>query len=118
MSWFDRWKANRRQLPLVRPWAIAGPVLVLLLAAPMIRPLLSPGLLPPRQAMTLETVRSILREGTLTIDRTRVLDAQSAYYNGQHFFSLDAPAFSIGLSAVSRIIEWFGIPIDQNPVLH
>lgn len=118
MGWLDRWRIKRRQLPLVRPWAIACPVLVLLLAAPLIRPLFSPGLLPPRQAMTLETIRSILRDSTLTIDRTRVVDAQSVYYNGQHFFSLDAPAFALGLSGVSRTLEGFGVPIDQNPVLH
>ncbi len=103
---------------MVRPWSIAGPVLVLLLASPLIRPLFSPASLTPREAMTLEAVRSVLRHHSLEIDPRRVTQAEAVYFDGQHFFSLDAPVFPVILSGISWLIERGGILIDENAVLH
>ncbi len=117
MGWFERWKANRREAPVVRPWAIAGPVLVLLLAAPLIRPLFAPAGTTDREAMTLEAVRSVLRHHSLAIDPARIRNAEAVYHNGKTFFSADAPVFSVVLASVGYVIERAGITLDENPVL-
>lgn len=103
---------------MVRPWAIAGPVLVLLLAAPLIRPLFAPEGMTSREAVTLESVRSVLRNGTLVLDPARVKDSTDVFHNGQHAFSLDPPVFSVILAGVGWVIERLGVDIEKNPVLH
>ena len=102
---------------MVRPWAIAGPVLVLLLAAPLIRPLFSPTGTTDPESMTLEAVRSVLRHHSLVLDPTRVRNAEAVYHNGTAFFATDAPVFSITLSGVGWVIERAGVSVEKNPVL-
>src|SRR5688500_6109541 len=90
-----------RQGPSLRPWAVAGPVLVLLLAAPLIRPLWSPGHASDREVVILESVRSVLRNHTLSVDPRLVPPSDSTYddVNGRRF-SAEPPAFTVVFSGV------------------
>ena len=52
----------------VRPWALASPILVLLLALPMLRPLRSPAAVSSNELSRLATVQSIVEQHTLAIN--------------------------------------------------
>src|ERR671917_487186 len=57
---------------MVRPWALLGPVVVLIIALPLLRPLRHPD---PRaisddETARLATVQAVVDHGTLAIDRT------------------------------------------------
>lgn len=118
MGRLRQWWIRRGQKPVIRPWALVTPVVVLLLACPLIRPLLDPQGMTSREALTLESVRAILRHGTLALDPNRIPDRSMVFHNGEHFFAPDSPGFSILLAGISWGIEQVGIDLDDNPVLH
>ncbi|MGC4030903.1 MAG: hypothetical protein QM754_04035 [Tepidisphaeraceae bacterium] len=107
----------RRDRPLVRPWALAGPIVVLMLLAPLLRPLWSPGRASPAERVTLEAVRSILRDGTLALDRHRVQPGDPVFQRDGQAFSQDPPAFDAMLAGVGWAIERSGVRADDSPLL-
>jgi hypothetical protein len=54
--------------PMVRPWALSAPVLVLILCLPMLRPLRQPGDPSMDEALRLATVESLVRSRSLALD--------------------------------------------------
>src|SRR5206468_6797051 len=85
----EYYRRRRRSSPLVRPWALATPILVLLVALPLLRPLRHPD---PREvsdeeAARLATIQALVEQHTFAIDRTSFsLPAGSAVrVNGQTF---------------------------------
>lgn len=102
---------------MVRPFAIAAPVVVLLLAAPLLRPLWAPGIASEREIVTLEAVRSILERGSLTLDASRLRGVESVVRVNGQLYPADAPAFPVLLASVGWVIERCGVPLKQNPVL-
>ena len=107
----------RRDRPLVRPWALAGPLLVLMLAAPLLRPLRSPGMATPAERVTLESVRAILHDGTLALDAGRLQRNDPVLRIDNRTFSQDPPAYDVILAGVGWCIERFGVRTDANPHL-
>lgn len=57
---------------MVRPWALFGPVVVLMIALPLLRPLRhpDPGMVSDEELSRLATVQAMVEHGTLAIDRT------------------------------------------------
>jgi hypothetical protein len=55
---------------MVRPWALFGPVVVLVVALPLLRPLRhpDPGAMSDEEMSRLATVQAIAEHGTLAID--------------------------------------------------
>lgn len=78
--------AQLRQRPMVRTWALAGPVAVLLIAVPLLRPLRQPDerLISHNEASRLATIDSLVHRGTLVIDG-------SAYAWTNDVFTTSAP---------------------------
>lgn len=107
----------RRRGPVVRPWALAAPVIVLLLAAPLLRPLRAPGQATPRERVTLESVRAILHDGTLQLDPRRLSPADPVLVVDGRTFSQDPPAYDAMLAGVGWGVERFGVRADTNPHL-
>ena len=56
---------NYRQRQHVRPWALAAPILILLLALPLLRPLRHPTV-TPEEAATLTAVQAMVDRGVGT----------------------------------------------------
>jgi hypothetical protein len=54
--------------PIVRPWALAAPILVLLIALPMLRPLRHPAEVSEDEALRLATISSIVKYGSLALE--------------------------------------------------
>jgi hypothetical protein len=104
--------------PVVRPWALAGPVLILMLAAPLLRPLISPGVSSARETGALVSVRTVLQHYTLALPPgERAGDYIFVRGDGQ-IFSKEPPAFIILLSCVAWCITAVGgVGINTNPHL-
>lgn len=110
-------RPNRSKRPLVRPWAMACPILVLLIAAPLLRPLRSPGMASPREHVTFEAVRSVLVDRSLIIDPKRLMPGDPVLRIEGRTFSQDPPAFDIYLAGVGWAIERGGVWPDVSPLL-
>jgi hypothetical protein len=116
----DRLAARLAERPIVRPWALATPILVLLVTLPLLRPLRHPD---PREvsdqeAARLATVQALVEQHTFAIDRTSFsLPATSAVrVNGQTFS--DQPRMLAWLLAGPYwVMHRLGLTFDTNPVL-
>jgi hypothetical protein len=102
---------------MVRPWALAVPVIVLILAAPLLRPLRAPVGASPRERVTLESVRSVLVEGTLLLNPGRLQPADPVLVTGGRIFSQDPPVYDAVLAGVGWGVERFGVRVATNPSL-
>src|SRR5512133_3330005 len=81
------------QPPLVRPWALAGPVLVLIVPLPLLRPLAQPD---PTQwseeeQMIAATVQAIVEQHSLAIDNSVFASSAAAVRRGDHLYSSYPP---------------------------
>ena len=116
----DRVGRRLAERPLVRPWALATPILVLLVALPLLRPLRHPD---PREvsdqeAARLATVQALVEQRTWGIDRTSfALPVKSAVsVNGQTYS--DQPRMLAWLLAGPYwVMHRLGLTFDGNPVL-
>jgi hypothetical protein len=78
---------------MVRPWALLGPVIVLILALPLLRPLRHPD---PRaisddELARLATVQAMVEHGTLAIDNTDFASTRLKVRREGHFYSEQPP---------------------------
>src|SRR5262245_17699855 len=62
-DYIRRWQAR----PKVRPWALAGPIIVLLICLPLLRPLRHPASITSDEAARLETIRALVEHHTLAL---------------------------------------------------
>ena len=58
-----RWQAK----PKVRPWALAGPVIVLLICLPLLRPMRHPTEVSDDETARLETIRALVERHTFAL---------------------------------------------------
>ena len=124
---------GRRQM--VRPWALSAPVVILLIAAPLLRPLRSPGDVSENELSRLATVQSLVENNSLEIDRSssfaslKRLDRQyspirsdsaipagAIRVNGRHY-SDKPPVLAFLLSWPYAILNAAGVDLGNNPAL-
>ncbi|MBC7784504.1 MAG: hypothetical protein H7144_11760 [Burkholderiales bacterium] len=115
MGWFAR-RIGQPSSPMVRPWAIAGPVLILILAAPLLRPLRAQSQASDREAINLAAVRAVLENGTLAMDPSAFRHNESAYLAHGKAFTVDSPAFPTVLAGFAWMIQKAGVEFDTNPL--
>ncbi len=103
---------------MVRPWALSGPVIVLLLAVPLLRPLRHPD---PRginddELSRLATVQAMVENRTLAIDGTvfgtsrRVVEVGGLHYSDQ------PPVMALLLSGPYWVMYHAGMTFEHNPL--
>jgi hypothetical protein len=93
---------NYRQRQHVRPWALAAPILILLLALPLLSPLRHPTLTPD-EAATLTAIQTTVEHQT-----TLPLSADA---------HIDRPAYVFLLAGPYWLMYHSGLTFDHNPVL-
>src|SRR3954451_14821687 len=76
--YFRRWQ----QRPKVRPWAVAGPALILLITLPLLRPLRHPAEIADDEWLRLRTVQALVERRTLAIARVRTDASPGAMQGG------------------------------------
>src|SRR5438105_6606111 len=116
---FLRVLVRGRQRPLVRPWALSAPVLVLLIGLPLARPVRHPD---PRtvsddEQSRLATVQAIVEHHTLAIDQASAefrYTRQKIERNG-HWYSDQPPVMAALLSGPYWVMHRYGLTLDKNP---
>lgn len=99
---------------MLRPWALIAPILVLLIATPMIRPLRAPMGASDRQKAVLESVRNLVTHGTLQLDPARVKGLSGTVAVGDRLYSQDPPMFCVYLGAIAWILERCGVTFAKD----
>lgn len=105
--------------PMVRPWALMGPILILLLCLPMLRPLRHPTQVSTDELLTLLTVQSIVENQTaalppawaMAIPNDRRIVTEYGIYAAQ------PPMLAVLLSIPAEIMEWMGLGFEEHPTL-
>lgn len=115
---FRRWFLRRKNRPLVRPWALLTPIVVLLIALPLLRPLRHPDPheMSDQERAILAPVQSLIEHRTLAIEATNFpLAHEKAERNG-HTYSTQAPTFPVLLSGSYWMMRHFwGATFDLKP---
>ena len=110
-----RWYGNRRH---VRPWALSVPVIVLLIALPLLRPLRHPGLdsMSDDELARLATVQALVEQDTLAIDDSPFSRRTLAKVerNGR-WYSSQPPVMAVLLSGPYRVMRHLGYTFDTSP---
>ena len=108
--------ANRTH---VRPWGLATPILVLLVALPMLRPLRHPD--PMRvsddEVLRLATIQSLAERGNLIIDQTAPADVRGVIWIDGHRFSSQTPGLAAMLAGPYWAMRRMGFNIHDNSTL-
>src|SRR6476659_7084364 len=91
---------RRRPQKMVRPWALSAPVLVLLVALPLLRPLRypSPFQMCDDEKARLATVQAIVEHGTLSIDATDFTTTQAKVEVRDRWYADQPPTMAALLS--------------------
>ena len=105
--------------PMVRPWALASPILVLLVCLPMLRPLRHPD---PRdvsddELARLATVQSIVQYGSLALIDPFDMPASQLVRSGDQVYSDQPPVMAMLLSGPYWVLTRFGITFEGHPDL-
>ncbi len=111
--------ASLKNRPLVRPWALAVPIVVLLLALPLLRPLRHPmsWQISTGEMSRLATIQAIVEHRTLAIDNTSfATTSDRIVVDGQHF-SDQPPMLAVLLSPAYAIMHRLGYTLPDNPTL-
>jgi hypothetical protein len=113
------------QRQIVRPWAMATPILVLVVALPLLRPLRSPELsaMSTNELSRLASIQAMAEHHTQEIDRTTFfpllryhnsgLPADTVQLDGK-YYSDKAPVLSAILAGDYIILGWFGLTMERN----
>src|SRR5687767_466527 len=112
-NWLRRYR-NRRH---VRPWALSAPVVVLLIALPLLRPLRhpDPGAVSDEELSRLATVQAMVEHGTLAIDATDFSATQLKVRRGGHWYSDQPPVMAALLAPSYWAMSRAGIDFATSP---
>jgi hypothetical protein len=102
--------------PMVRPLALAGPVLVLLIALPMLRPLRRPTEISGDEILRLATIRALVEHHSLSLDRVYAR-VPGAVETTSGIYSSQPPMMSVLLSAPAWVLNRMGIWFGDKQIL-
>lgn len=107
------------QQPLVRPWALAGPVLVIILCLPFLHPLIQPD---PRtwddqQQLIASTVQALVERHTLAIEGTVFADNPAAVAHGGQLYSPYPPMLPALIAPLYWVLLKQGVYYSDDLVL-
>lgn len=104
---------------MVRPWALAVPILVLLIAAPMLRPLRHPMLaqISRDEVTRLATVQAIVEHRTIDLSQTGTAVTPYGYAPRETAGIRQPPMLAALLSPTYWVLHRSGTTMDDNPHL-
>jgi hypothetical protein len=113
-DWLRQYRSRRH----VRPWALSVPVVVLLIALPLLRPLRHPDpqSISDDELARLATVQAVVEHKTLAIDDTTFGPGTTAKIaRGGHSYANQAPTLSVLLAGPYWLLHRFGHSFATNP---
>jgi hypothetical protein len=115
------WKIHGRDRHgrLVRPWALLGPVVVLVMTLPLLRPLRHPDprMISDEELARLATVQAIVEHKTLAIDDTDFVSTHLKVRRQDHFYSDQPPVMSALLAPSYWVMKESGVTFAKRPDL-
>ena len=121
------WYRRREAGPILRPWGLAAPILVLVVCLPLLRPLIQPTNISHNEAARLATVQAIVENGTLAINETSfrpsddhvtygrdIDDAAGQSPDTTRRFSKQPPVLAALLSATYWVLHRSGMTFQNN----
>ncbi len=115
----QRYISQLQNQPLVRPWALSGPILILLICLPLLRPLQHPGQrwMSEGEASTLATVQSLVEHKTLAIDDSDYANIQERIaIHGRHYSS-QPPVQGTLLGGCYWVMRRLGLSLARDSIL-
>jgi hypothetical protein len=106
---------TRLQQPIVRPLALVGPIAVLLVALPLLRPLRHPSSVSPDEVLRLATIRALVQDGTLDI-RHALPERydHGTVRRGEHLYSEQPPMMALLLAPAAWVMYKSGLSLEGN----
>jgi len=108
---------RRRTRPLVRPWALAGPIVVLLICLPLLRPLWSPGVMSGREAAVLDTAHNLLQHRGFALDPAHGYPPEAVVTVNGKLLARDPTAFTAAVATLAWLWGKAGVTFENNPHL-
>jgi hypothetical protein len=110
--------------PYVRPWALATPILVLVVCLPLLRPLRQPGMASDDEQARLATIAALVEHRSdsgpladrLAIDSSRFILPSHVMEIDHRLFSDQPPMLAFLMSGPALVLEWLGYPLRENSV--
>lgn len=117
MPLFRNWLRRYRNRRHVRPWALSVPIVVLLIALPLLRPLRHPDpeLISHDERARLATIQALVEHRTLAIDETTFLDTDAKVLRDGHWYSNQPPTLSVLLAGTYWLLHRWGHTFATNP---
>lgn len=114
-----RWLLRRKDRPMVRPWALLTPIVVLLIALPMLRPLRHPDprLVSDAELSILAPIKALVERGRLSVDGAGLVGTSAAVERNGRLYSTQPPTLPVLLSGSYWMMHRLGIRFDNQPDL-
>lgn len=114
LSRYFRAYARRKH---VRPWALAAPVVVILICLPLLRPLRHPvaSMMSDDEMSRWATVQALVEQQTFAIDRTQFVGTRQKVRVGETYYSDQPPVLGLILSGPYWLIRRAGFNFTNNP---
>jgi hypothetical protein len=113
------WRRRPQSKRIVRPWALLGPIVVLIIALPLLRPLRhpDPSAISDEELARLATVQAIVEHKTLAIDQTDFVSTHLRTKRNGHVYSDQPPVMSVLLAPSYWVMQSAGINFAKRPDL-
>ena len=100
----------------VRPWALAAPILILLICIPLLRPLRHPDprLMSDDEQSRMATVQALVENHTLAIENTDFAETRDKIAVGSHLYSSQPPMFAALLSGPYWVMHRLGLNLGRD----
>jgi hypothetical protein len=117
MRLFRNWLRSYRNRRHVRPWALSVPIVVLLIALPLLRPLRHPDpeSISDDERARLATVQALVERGTLEINESSFADTSARVERNGHWYANQPPTMSVLLAGSYWVLHRLGHTFSTNP---
>src|SRR2546421_3909213 len=114
------WRSGERP-PMVRPWGLAAPILVLVVCLPLLRPLRHPTTISDNERSRLATIEAIVEKRTLAVDGPLYFQPKSPITSPlagpERHYSSQPPVMAALLARPYWLLHKLGLSFESNPPL-
>jgi hypothetical protein len=114
------WWRSRERPPMVRPWGLAAPIMVLLVCLPLLRPLRHPTIICDNERSRLATIEAIVEKRTLAVDGPLYFKPKAIITSGaggERHYSSQPPVMAALLAGPYWLMHKLGLSFESNPAL-
>lgn len=103
----------------VRPWALSAPILVLLIALPLLRPLRhpDPSNISDDEQVRLATIQAVVENKTLALDASELAHSPRTLFIRGRYYSDQPPVMAVLLAGPYWVMHRLGFTFEDNPDL-